>query len=363
VPSRRSFGASVFAALDRQQPRNPTALHHPQQKWKHAMSIDDDDFDLLARHASRPGSSSVRTSAEDRAGTILEPGVIAQMVATIEATGDFRVLRRLTLDDVPTSNTEGEETSIAAVVDVETTGTDPERHKIIELALRRFRFDANGVIVKVDRPHAWLQDPGAPLDKEIAALTGLSDADLAGQAIDEAAATKLLKSAAVVIAHHAAFDRRFVERRLPEAGGLAWACSCHEIDWQAAGFQGVGLGWLLAQAGYFFNGAHRAGADVDAVIALLCLKLGRGGTALAELIATASTPGWGVRAVGTHFDVKDRLKSRGYQWHESTRCWRREVKDRDAEEAWLKANVYAPAFRPRCAVPDIRPITWKERFL
>ena len=326
------------------------------------MSNDDDDFDALARHASQPDSPAFQTRAEGRAGPMFEQNVMAKMVAAIEATGDFKVLRRLTLDDVPTSNMDGDGTSIAAVVDVETTGTDPEQHKIIELALRRFRFDANGVIVKVDRPHAWLQDPGAPLEKEIAALTGLSDADLAGQAIDDAAATKLLKSAAVVIAHHAAFDRRFVERRLPETSGLAWACSCHEIDWQAAGLEGKGLRWLLAQAGYF-HGAHRAGADVDAVIALLRLKLGRGGTALRELIATASTPGWSVRAVGAHFDVKDRLKSRGYQWHEPTRCWRREVKDREAEEAWLKANVYAPAFRPRCAVPDIRPMTWKERFL
>jgi DNA polymerase-3 subunit epsilon len=213
------------------------------------MSSDDDDFDALARHASQPDSSSVRTAAEDRAGAILAPSVIAQMVAAIEATGDFRVLRRLTLDDVPTSNTDGEDSSIAAVVDVETTGVEPEQHKIIELALRRFRFDTAGVIVKLDRPHAWLQDPGAPLDKEIAALTGLTDADLAGQTIDDAAATKLLKSAVVVIAHHAAFDRKFVERRLPQASGLAWACSCHEIDWQAAGWEGKGLRWLLAQAG------------------------------------------------------------------------------------------------------------------
>ena len=327
------------------------------------MSNDADDFFALARRASQPNSSAFRITAAAQGGAMLEQSVIAQMVAAIEATGDFRVLRRLTLDDVPTSNTEGEDTSIAAVVDVETTGLDPQSHKIIELALRRFRFDANGVITKIDRSHRWLEDPGAPLDKEIAALTGLTDADLSGQKIEDAAATKLLKSAAVIIAHHADFDRKFVERRLPDAKGLAWACSCHEIDWQAAGFHGVGLGWLLAQAGYFFNGSHRAGADVDAVIALLRLKLGRGGTALRELIATASTPGWSVRAVGAHFDVKDRLKSRGYQWHEPTRSWRREVKDRDAEEAWLKANVYAPAFRPRCAVPDIRPITWKERFL
>jgi DNA polymerase-3 subunit epsilon len=327
------------------------------------MSNSDDDFDALARTTSQADSSSFRTSAEDRAGARFEQSAIARSVAEIEATGDFKVLRRLRLDDIPASNVEGEDTSIAAVVDVETTGLDPQSHKIIELALRRFRFDANGVITKIDRSYRWLEDPGAPLDKEIAALTGLTDADLSGQKIEDAAATKLLKSADVVIAHHADFDRKFVERRLPDAKGLAWACSCHEIDWQAAGFHGVGLGWLLSQAGFFFNGAHRAGADVDAVIALMRLELPDGGTALRELIATASTPGWSVRAAGAHFDVKDKLKSRGYQWHEPTRSWRREVKDRDAEEAWLKANVYAPAFRPRCAVPDIRPITWKERFL
>jgi DNA polymerase-3 subunit epsilon len=293
---------------------------------------------------------------------MFEQSVIAKMVAEIGATGDFKVLRRLTLDDVATSEAVGENTSVGVVVDVETTGVEPEQHKIIELALRRFRFDTAGVIVKVDRPHAWLQYRRSARQGDRGA-DGPDRRRLGGQAIDEAAATKLLKSAAVVIAHHADFDRKFVERRLPDAKGLAWACSCHEIDWQAAGFHGVGLGWLLAQAGYFFNGAHRAGADVDAVIALLRLELPTGGTSLKELTATASTPGWSVRADGAHFDVKDALKDRGYRWHDPSKTWRREIKDREAEEAWLNANVYAPAARPRCAAPDIRLITWKERFL
>jgi hypothetical protein len=49
---------------------------------------------------------------------------------------------------------------------------------------------------------------------------------------------------------------------------------------------------------------------VDAVIALLRLELPTGGTPLKELIATASTPGWSVRAAGAHFDVKDKLRSK-----------------------------------------------------
>jgi hypothetical protein len=43
-----------------------------------------------------------------------------------------------------------------------------------------------------------------------------------------------------------------------------------------------------------------------------------------------------------------------YRRHDATKTWRREVKDRDAEEAWLMTNVYAPAFGPRCAAPRRR---------
>ena len=74
---------------------------------------------------------------------------------------------------------------------------------------------------------------------------------------------KLPRSAEFVVAHNAGFDRKVLERRLPQAAGLAWACSCAEVDWRAAGFEGGrSLGWLLVQI-HRFHGAHRAGDDVD----------------------------------------------------------------------------------------------------
>jgi DNA polymerase-3 subunit epsilon len=123
---------------------------------------------------------------------------------------------------------------------------------------------------------------------------------------------RLLRSLHLVIAHNAAFDRKFVERRLPDAAGLPWACSCNEVDWVGAGFDGArNLGWLVFQAGLFFGG-HRASNDVDAVVALLGHQLPDDRTVLAELVARSFAPSMRVEAVGADFSVRGDLRSRGY---------------------------------------------------
>lgn len=276
---------------------------------------------------------------------------------------DYRLLRRLDVRDGETGRGGRVDTGIGVVVDTETTGIGAD-DVIVELALRRFRHDPDGVIVKIDRRYSWLEDPGRELPDGVKRLTGLSDADLAGRSIDEDVAVRLLRSADFVCAHNAAFDRRLVERRLPDAAGLAWACSCNDIDWPAAGFDGRSLGWLLAQAG-FFHGAHRAGDDVDAVIQILMRDLPDGRTALAEMLATASAPSWRFRAVGAAFELKDQLRQRGYRWDAegNPKCWWREVPDadRNAEEWWLAGHIYSADARPRALGPIIERVTWRER--
>lgn len=278
----------------------------------------------------------------------------------------IRVLRRVDLNRrAAIANDNGIGSKIAVLIDVETTGTDPDADKIIELSLRRFRFDDAGHIVKVDRSFSWLEDPGRPLDPFIKTLVGLSDDDLRGRSIDDAAATALINSAHVRVAFNAAFDRRFVERRLPATAGAAWACAMKEIDWRGRGFDGSGrsLGWILAQCGFFNAGAHRASADVDATIAILEHRDQAGNTALFELLEAASQPTWRFAAVGAHYDTRTVLKGRGYHWDPAESVWWREVADVACEEekAWLGANVYAPEHRPRMDTPLIREVTWETR--
>ncbi|WP_394652027.1 3'-5' exonuclease [uncultured Sphingomonas sp.] len=285
-------------------------------------------------------------------------------LCAVNGEDDVRLLRRLDVREGETGVGGRINTIIGVVVDVETSGLGDD-DKVIEFALRRFRADPDGVIVKIDRRYSWLEDPGCDLPEDILRLTGLTDADVAGQAIDEEAAVRLLKSADFVCAHNAVFDRAHVERRLPDAAGLAWCCSCRDIDWRAGGYDGRSLGWLLAQAGYF-HGAHRAGDDVDAVIQILRQDLPNGGTALAEMLATARAPSWRFRAVGAAFELKDALRQRGYRWDAASdpKCWWREVPDtrRTEEEWWLAGHVYSMDAKPKALGPIVERVTWRERY-
>lgn len=277
---------------------------------------------------------------------------------------DLRLLRRLDVREGETGVGGRVDTTIGVVVDCETTGIGDD-DTIIELALRRFRADPAGVIVKIDRPYSWLEDPGCPLPEDIVRLTGITDADVAGRVIDDDAAVRLLRSADFVCAHNARFDRAHVERRLPGAAGLAWACSCNDVDWRSGGLDGRSLGWLLSQCGYF-HGAHRAGDDVDAVIEILRHRFPSGTTALAEMLAAARAPSWRFRAVGAAFEVKDQLRLRGYRWDAGgdPKCWWREVPDtgRIEEEWWLAGHVYSVDARPKALGPIVERVTWRERY-
>ena len=285
-------------------------------------------------------------------------------LCAVNSGDDVRLLRRLDVREGETGVGGRVDTVIGVVVDCETTGIGDD-DVIIELALRRFRADPAGVIVKIDRPYSWLEDPGRDLPEDIVRLTGSTDADVAGKVIDDEAAVRLLKSAEFVCAHNAVFDRLHVERRLRDAAGLAWCCSCKDIDWRAGGFDGRSLGWLLAQCGYF-HGAHRAADDVDAVIQILQHPFPGGTTALAEMLATARAPSWRFRAVGAAFELKDQLRLRGYRWNADgdPKCWWRDVPDsrRTEEEWWLAGHVYSMDAKPRALGPIIERITWRERY-
>ncbi|WP_375382715.1 3'-5' exonuclease [uncultured Sphingomonas sp.] len=291
------------------------------------------------------------------------PTAVALALELISDDDSFRVLRRVDLPATRLTWGPTEGTHVGVCLDTETTGLDAERDAIVELALRRFRYDDSGRIVALDAPHSWLEDPGRPIDPAITRITGLSNADVEGRSIDAEAATALLNSASLVVCHNSRFDRDFVERRLPGVRGLRWSCSMDEVDWAASGFEGRAMRWLLDQTGWFYR-AHRAGDDVDALLQLLRHDLPDGTTVLSHVAAAASRVGWLVRAEGAHYERREVLKARGYAWNAARKVWLREIADgeREAETAWLDREVYDFRHRPRNLTPRIDRIDATTRY-
>jgi DNA polymerase-3 subunit epsilon len=299
-----------------------------------------DDAPAAQTHAAPVSVAPAPALAAANAG----PATSAEAMArTLEAHPDYRVLRRL----VPRLAFPSASGPVATllVLDTETTGLNPARDKVVELALLRVTVDlATGQPVGPVQVYDGLEDPGMPMPEEITGITGITDEMLRGQALDEARVLGLLDGADLVLAHNAGFDRPFVEARLPQFAALNWACSFADIDWSQEGRGSAKLTALAGELGLFYD-AHRAEMDCHALLAVLMAPLPSSQVSgLMRLIEAARTPTFRLQATNAPFDAKDALKARGYRWDGAQKVWHTRLPSEAAlglECEWLKTAVYS----------------------
>ena len=268
-------------------------------------------------------------------------------------------------DDWPSNPPSGQAVRRLIVLDTETTGLDDLRHCIIEVCAARIAIDERGHLVAVERIRTGLQDPGEPLSETIIEITGLSDADLAGQSIDSDELAAFLSSGDAVVAFNSSFDRPFVEHLLPSDCQLEWACAMRDIPWRTLGFEPGSQGYLLAQAGYFNPVAHRARDDVLSLIQLLAHEGPDGETIAAKLLAAIETRQWRFEAQNAHFNHRHALKDAGYRWSGRHKVWHKQVRSNEfrREYRWYRANIgQRPAVVPLPATERYRAeYTWTPK--
>jgi DNA polymerase-3 subunit epsilon len=324
---------------------------------------------------------------EPREGQMKKDSTSGQLDALAEQVGkhpDYRVLRRLdTSVEYPALT--GPDVARGVILDTETTGLDWAADKIIELGLVVFEYErGTGAIGRVLGSYDGLEDPGMAIPPASTAVHGITDEMVTGQRLDDAAIARLMEGVAVVIAHNAGFDRKFVEGRLPRFADLPWGCSFKELPWDVAGIGSAKLEYLAYQYGFFYEG-HRAEIDCRALLEILRRPLGRvwegrgagaedlfsgpdwavrdvaaGTTALKSLLDRARLPSYRVWATGSPFETKDVLKARQYRWDGDERCWWIELPAEalEAELAWLRTAVYGG----RSAVVDVDVLDARVRY-
>ncbi|OJY68367.1 MULTISPECIES: 3'-5' exonuclease [unclassified Rhizobium] len=317
-------------------------------------------LDMFSENAQSVRGASAPTSRVRQAGSTPNE---AEMVRILQATGRYQILKKLEPRAIAPAPRPGYPLR-GVILDTETTGLDAKKDEIIEIGLIGFTFNEEGEIGDVTDVYGRLQQPSIPIPVEVTRLTGISDAMVLDQMIDMPAVRALIEPADLIIAHNAGFDRPFCEAFSSVFARKAWACSNSEIDWSARGYEGTKLGYLINQSGYFHVG-HRAVDDCFALLEVLALtRSGAEQSPFAELYQASQRSRVRIFAENSPFDLKDRLKERGYRWSDGSdgrpKSWWIEIAEELLEDElrFLRTEIY----RWQDADPPVQRLTALDRF-
>jgi DNA polymerase-3 subunit epsilon len=160
-----------------------------------------------------------------------------------------------------------------AFVDLETTGTRAAADRVTEVGIVRVDADAAGGSPCV-REWSSLVDPGIPIPAVIQALTGITDAMVAGAPTFSAIADDIEERLAdcVFIAHNARFDHGFLKQEFARIGrtfSMRPLCTVRLSRRLFPDADGHGLDAVVARHGIAITDRHRALGDARALWAFI----------------------------------------------------------------------------------------------
>ena len=263
----------------------------------------------------------------------------------LEAEPDFKILKRVP-EVLSALDTSGEQVFKAAIIDLETTGLNPDTDEIIEIGTLIVEFTNEQGFTDLVLADNQLQEPSEPISAEITQITGITNEDVAGCEINWDVLLEALADVHLIICHNASFDRKFLERQTPTAvselfKAKAFGCSARDIDWKLLGYEGAKLEYLNLKMGYFYAG-HRALVDCWATLNIL----NQSPEPFETLKQSVRDKQRLICAINSDFDKKDILKARGYRWSggadDLPKCWYTIVKEADYEDElnYLQTDIY-----------------------
>lgn len=120
---------------------------------------------------------------------------------------------------------------VVAFLDTETTGLG-ERDEVVSLGIVLAEVVLpKGHLLREMEAFYSVREPSVPINPGAQAVHGLSAEALKGKAFDLPYIRSLIDQADVLVAHNASFDRRMLERLIPDVAKWPWRCSYRQVGW------------------------------------------------------------------------------------------------------------------------------------
>ena len=162
------------------------------------------------------------------------------------------------------------ENDVFTAVDIETTGLDPVRDRIVEIGA--VKFDKNGLMAR----YSTLINPGIPMPAEASKVNNITDEMLKNQPCIEKIIPDFLQfiKNTILVAHNAPFDFGFIDECMKKTGNEKPSLTNLVMDTLVLsreafpGRPGYSLQKLAAGLGIKAGNAHRAEDD-----AKICMEI------------------------------------------------------------------------------------------
>lgn len=223
-----------------------------------------------------------------------------------------------------------------AIIDLETLGTDPKIHPILEIGILKGSFTAEEGITEIIESYGSLNDPLAPLPEELSRSLGVTSEALNSQFINWQHVLELIKDCDVIICHNSRLKRSFLEMQTPDyiqekCKEIPFACLVKDIDWAAKGLDAAHLKLLNYELGFFFD-SKRVLTHCWASLNLLIQVP----NAFAELKMNVKKRGIIVCIVDTKLDRDSLLKLKKYAFTNGSKrfpkCWWAMIQEEDLNQ-------------------------------
>jgi DNA polymerase-3 subunit epsilon len=227
---------------------------------------------------------------------------------------------------------------LIALVDTETTGTDPSKDVVIEASWALVQVSTAKVLEVHSRLFAAEANAAEAINGIPVEL--LQSAQVSRQAYtdavsDQDVAIVLPKDVSCIVAHNAEFDRQW---RAFGPAGLPWL-DTRDWRWPRASADSTLVAIALAH-GVGVTSAHRAYTDVLTMAALL-ERVHEMGVTLAEQLEYARLLRQTYEAL-VPFAEKDKAKSAGFKWEPERKRWVRRMLPEDVAKLEFKTRVVTP---------------------
>lgn len=215
--------------------------------------------------------------------------------------------------------------SLIAVVDLETTGLDPKKHRVIEASWALVDVDSAKVVDVHSRIYVVESN-------EAEAVNGIPLVLLARYG-GQFGPVSFVEPVDAILAHNASFDSAWNAFASP----APWVCTMADWDWPCIG-PGKKLVDVALAHGVGVVSAHRAFADV----LTLCLTLERAHerVPLREMLAKAMTPRKTYAAL-VSYDDREKARAAGFQWSGASKMWTRRLTEQQAAEIGFPTRLVA----------------------